>query len=217
MFFDGKPHPVWEKIPVALVGRRYDIGEMSFGSVHLEDLFGEEPEYFFVRQGDVAVEGGLTLEDEWDDEIGTVYVIEGDLTVSGLLSLQNSDSNTSLYVTGSVAAQDLMSEGHGQLFVGGSLVVKSLLVTDLADAGHLVVHGSVSFGTWIEIAGRGAIYFNEEPAGRCIGDCRNPYFGENSNPEPAAQAVLPEFFDDHHHVDHGRIRKAILEGKRVLV
>jgi hypothetical protein len=216
MFFDGTPHPTWDMVPVAVGKERYDLGEISQDSVYLEDQFGEEPEYFFVHRGDVTVNGSLVLQDDFGEEITTLYVIDGDLTVNGPASSRNADSNTSLYVTGSVTVQDLVCLGHSQLFIGGTLAVKNLLFTDLADAGHLVVHGSVSALTWIEAAGRGAIYFPAPPTARLLGSAHNRYFGATTARERIEDAVLAEFLDADDRLDRRKTEQAVLDGRLVL-
>ncbi|MEU4163340.1 hypothetical protein [Actinoplanes sp. NPDC026670] len=211
MFVEGEPRPVWERVPVEAAG--HDLGEISQDSVYLEDLYGAEPEYLFVHRGDVTVDGPLVAEDDWGDEISTLYVVEGDLTVNGPAVFRNMDSNTALYVTGSMRVRDLACFWHGQLFVGGALVVAGLLFTDFDDAGHLVAHGPVTAGAWIEAGGRGAIYFPEVPGGRLIGAAGNPYFGAGVVVEEFADAVVAEFLDEHGRPVRDAVEKALLEGR----
>ncbi|MEU8662893.1 hypothetical protein [Actinoplanes philippinensis] len=150
------------------------------------------------------------MHDNDGDEISTLYVIDGDLTVHGPATFQNWDSNTALYVTGAVSVRDLTCVSHGKLFVGGSLTVENQLFTDLADAGHLVVHGPVSARVWIEAAGRGAIHFPDVPEARLIGGPGNPYFGDTATAEPLDEAVLPDL------ADRGRLVRAALDHRPLL-
>ncbi len=216
MFFDATPQPLWERVPVADCGERYDLGEASNDSVYLEDQFGDVPDYFFVHEGDVTVDGRLILEDDRGEEISTVYVIDGDLVVNGPVAVCSGDSNTSLYVTGSVTVDDLAAVMHGQLFVGGSLVVRGLMMTALADAGHLVVHGSVTAGTWIEVGGRGAIDFAAPPAARLVGSANNPYFDASATSHRPADAMLAEFVHPDGWVHWEQVQRAMLDGRPVL-
>ncbi|BEL03557.1 hypothetical protein Q0Z83_017480 [Actinoplanes sichuanensis] len=211
MFFEGEPRPVWERVPVGEAG--HDLGEISQESVYLEDLYGEEPEYLFVHRGDVTVAGPLVAEDDWGDEISTMYVIEGDLTVHGPAVFRNMDSNTALYVTGSVRVRDLACSWHGQLFVGGALVVEGVLFTRFDDAGHLVVHGSFSAGVWIEGGGRGAIYLPEVSGARLIGAADGPYFGAGAVVEGFADGVVAEFLDEDGRPVRDLVEKALLDGR----
>ncbi|MFC4065924.1 hypothetical protein [Actinoplanes subglobosus] len=216
MFFDAKPHPAWTIVPLDDVRDRYDLGEISQDSVYLEDLYGEEPEHFFVHHGDVAVDGPLVAEDDSGDEISTLYVIDGDLTVDGPAVFRNGDSNTALYVTGSVTVRSLVCLNHGQFFVGGSLIVEDLLFTGLDDAGHLVVHGPVTAGAWIEAAGRGAIYFPAPPAARLVGDPGNPYFDGGTERERFEDAMHPDLVDADGRPRRRTVVQAVLGGRPVL-
>ncbi|RZU76812.1 hypothetical protein EV384_5504 [Micromonospora kangleipakensis] len=82
MFFDGMPD-AWEPVPLAQAAQRYDLGEASYDSVHLTDLFGDEPERFHVHAGDLTVDGPLALGNGPGEDEDTVYVVDGDLTVHG--------------------------------------------------------------------------------------------------------------------------------------
>jgi hypothetical protein len=216
MFFQGQPGPAWEKVPLEVAAESWDLDEISEGSVHLEDLYGEEPEHFHVHRGDVTVEGSLLAEDDSGEEFRTLFVVDGDLTVNGPAVIRNWGSNTALYVTGSVTVRDLVCLSNGQFFVGGSLHVANLLLTDLDDAGHLVVHGPVSAGTWVEAGRRGAIYIGTPPAARLVGDADNPYFDAGTATERLTDALLPEFRQDDRNVDAQKIEQAIRENRPIL-
>ncbi|GAA1819542.1 hypothetical protein GCM10009682_45110 [Luedemannella flava] len=215
MFLHELPGAVWDKVPVAEARQHYNLLTLSDDSVDLPDMFGDEPEYFLVHRGDLVIDGGVRLVDDFSTEISTLYAIDGDLTVSGPLSLGNLDSNSSLVVTGSLHAPDLIATGHGQLFVSGSLTVPGLLVTGLADAGHLVVHGTTTVGAWIEVNGRGAIYLTPPQNARLIGSPDNCYFGDEETPESPQDALLAEFIRDGR-PDTAAIAQAIRDRRPVL-
>jgi hypothetical protein len=211
MFFDGDI-VTWSKLPIEEGRERYSLIDISDDSVDLEDQFGDEPESFLVHEGDVVLDGSLVL----TGGENTLYVIDGNLTVNGPVSFKNGDANTSLYVTGSVTVRSLICRWHSQFFVGNSLVVGDLLVTDLADAGHLVVHGSVSARAWLELAGRGAIYVDVSEATRLLGSNAScSYFGERKV-ESIPDALRPELIDVEQCVDRDQLEQAILEGRPVL-
>jgi hypothetical protein len=217
MFFHEMLGVTWTNAAVAGAKERYNLLEISNYSVNLADLFGEEPEYFQVHHGDVTVDGALLLGDDFSPAASTLYIIEGDLRIRGPLSLQNGDSNTSLYVTGSVFVKDLVCLRHSQLFVGRSLAVEELLVTNLNHAGHLVVHGPVSAGTWIEAGGRGEISGTVSPATRLIARSHPLYFPKGEAFEDIKHAVRAEFFDGSGYFDAAGTARAILDGRSVLL
>jgi hypothetical protein len=110
----------------------------------------------------------------------------------------------------------------GLLFVRGTLAVENVLMTDLSDEGHLVVHGQLSVGTWIEAGGRGGISVSVAPAARLIGRTKPwdralaSYFPKGAATEDVKDAVRAEFFVDGGRLDTEGIAQAILNGRRVL-
>ncbi|MFI6586434.1 hypothetical protein [Embleya sp. NPDC050493] len=230
-------------MPVEEALERYDMAEASNNpDWDVDDYFGEEPEHFYVHRGDLAIDGALALgngpdEDEDEDEDegegeDTVYVIDGDLTVSGPITFLNMDVYTTLYVTGSVVAQDLVCLWDSCLFVGRSLTVRNLLATSLTEAGALVVKGPVSAHTWLETGGRGCIYFAGKPDARLVasadsgaGGPADPYsdganagvyLGGEGKVDILAEVVLPEFLEEDGTCDDMKIREAVFEGRSVL-
>ncbi|MFC7247554.1 hypothetical protein ACFQO7_34260 [Catellatospora aurea] len=214
MFFDGMPGS-WEPVPLAQAAQRYDLGEASYDSVHLADLFGDEPEHFYVHTGNLVVDGPLALGNLPGEDDDTVYVVDGDLTVHGPVGFRNLDVYTSLYVTGTVTAQDLVCLWDSCLFVGGSLHVGGLLATSLTDAGHLVVKDRLTCPVWLDGRGRGAIYVDPEPGTRFLGDADHPLRPADTPAENVAAALRPEFLEKGH-VDVDEIHRAVLSGRPVL-
>ncbi|MEV6386925.1 hypothetical protein [Nocardia xishanensis] len=215
MFFDGMPGN-WEPMPLAQAIQRYDIGEASDDSVYLEDLFGDEPEHFYVHTGDIVVDGPLVLGNGPGEEEDTVYVVDGNLTVDGPVSFLNMDIYTSLYVTGSLKARDLICLWDSCLFIGGSLHIDQLLATALTDAGHLVVKKAVSAQAWLDDCDRGAIYFDDVHVPRRIGASGNSYLGADHPIESRSDTVRTEFFDESGQLDMFRMRTALIQGLPVL-
>ena len=223
-------------MPVEEALERYDMAEASNRtSWDVDDYFGEEPEHFYIHRGDLAIDGALKLGNGPDEDEDTVYVIDGDLTVSGPITFLNMDVYTSLYVTGSVVAQDLACLWDCCLFIGRSLTVRNLLATSLTQAGALVVKGPVSAHTWLEMGGLGCIYFAGKPNARLAaktdtyagGPAESPlpyseganagvYLGEEGKVDSLADAVLAEFLDEDGNCDALKIRKAVFEGTPVL-
>ncbi|MGW9211986.1 hypothetical protein ACWGR4_34075 [Embleya sp. NPDC055664] len=131
-----------------------------------------------------------------------------------------------LYVTGSVVAQDLVCLWDSCLFVGGSLTVRNLLATSLYDPAALVVKGPVSVHTWLEMGGRGCIYFAGKPTiDTCIRGHLNEYaeganaavhLGGAGKVAGVAEAVLPEFLYEDRFCKNLDILKAVLDGRPVL-
>ncbi|MCF2533599.1 hypothetical protein [Yinghuangia soli] len=217
----------WEAVPVEEALKQYDMAAANNRtSWEVDEYFGEEPEHFLVHRGDLAIDGALALGNAPDEDDDTVYVIDGDLTVSGPLTFCNADVYTTLYVTGSVVAQDLVCLWDSLLLVGRSLTVRNLLATSLYDPAALVVKGPVSARTWLEMGGRGCIYFGVEPTvDTWIRGHLNEY-AEGSNAADrlagagqvagVAEAVLPEFLYEDIYCKNLDILTAVLEGRPVL-
>lgn len=209
----GIPGASWTTVPLAQAREHYKVEPLL--PVHLAEMFGlVEPEFFYVHTGDLLVDGPLALSGE--DQ--TIFVIDGDLAVNGPVGVQNSDIYTGLYVTGSVTVDDLSCIWDSQLFVSGALTVKGLLVTSLTDAGSLVVEGSVSAGTWLELADRGSIEFGGYAVARLIGReaSGEDYFGESATVTDAADSLLPEFIDADGYVDEEGVQQALMQGRPVF-
>jgi hypothetical protein len=232
MFLES-PGATWDAVPVEEALERYDMAEASNRtSWDVDEYFGEEPEHFYVHRGDLAIDGALELGNGPDEHEDTVYVIDGDLTVSGPVTFLNMDVYTTLYVTGSVVAQDLVCLWDSCLFVGRSLTIRNLLATSLTDPGALVVKGQTSAHTWLEMGGRGCIYFASEPNARLAartdtragglaaqysdGANAGVYLGGEGRVETLAEAVLSEFLEEDGTCDETKIRKAVVEGRPVL-
>lgn len=231
--FLGLPGAGWEAVPFEEALERYNMAEASNNTDwDVDDYFDEEPEHFHVHRGDLVVDGALTLGNGPDEDEDTVYIIDGDLTVSGPVSFLNMDVSTTLYVTGSVVAQDLVCLSDSCLLVGRSLTVRNLLATSLTEEGTLVVKGPVSAHTWLEMGARGCIYFADEPHARMAARTESrtsgpadPY-SEGANAAThlsgegkvhrLADAVLPEFLEEDGTCDDMKIRKAVLAGIPVL-
>jgi hypothetical protein len=120
----------------------FDLLTATNDSVDYEDLFGAVPEHVLVHTGDVTVSEPVSLRG-WDARKGsqqTLYVIDGDLTIRDLLVFSQSDLCTTLWVKGALRAPRVALSGSAVLIVG-SLHVEDVLLTNLEDAGHLIVHG----------------------------------------------------------------------------
>ncbi|MFD7841932.1 hypothetical protein ACFV4K_03185 [Nocardia sp. NPDC059764] len=194
----------WESVPLSEAVKRYDIGKASDNHVEdLEDLFEEEPECFFVHQGDLIVDGPLSIGNDPGLAEDTVYVIDGDLTVDGPMRFLNGDVCTPLYVTGSVTARHLMCLLDSNLFIGGSLTVGGLLMTEFSDMGMLAVHGAATAGAWFEAGDRGEVVF--------LGDVKAPRLRV-----PEADVLLPEFLDGDIEDAADKLWAAALAGRPLL-
>ncbi|WP_412537865.1 hypothetical protein R8Z50_18565 [Longispora sp. K20-0274] len=226
--FLGVPGARWEAVPVEDALELYDMAEASNDpDWDVEDLFDEEEcEDFFVHRGDLRVDGALALGNGPDEDKDTVYVIDGALTVDGPVTFLNMDVYTTLYVTGSVVAHDLVCLWDCSLFVGRSLTVRNLLATSLIEMGSLVVRGPVSAGTWLEMGGRGRIHFSGAPSVARVAaraDVGSDGYSEGSNAVEhlggaagLAEVVLPEFFEEDGTCDDFELSKAVFEGRPVL-
>ena len=204
----------WKKVDTEEVAQRHALIDISMDSVSLEDLYGDTPEQFFVHSGDIVLDGLVHLTEGGR----TVYVIEGDLTINGSFAFEGGSDNTALYVTGSLRAHSVLCRSSAELFVGGSLIVRDLLVAMLDDAGHLVVHGDTSARAWLELRGRGAIYLSMAPTARLIGtktsgENGSPYF--ESEGEDAAGALVPTLLKDGVAWE-AALRDAFIEGRPLL-
>jgi hypothetical protein len=148
----------WTQVPTSEAD--FDFGEATNDSVHYEDTFGETPEHLMIHEGNVAVAGPVELSG-WDAPKGaqqTVYIVDGNLDIAGPLAFSQSDIMTTLWVTGDLTVDRLVTFGSAMLIVGGTLAVKEVAATYLDDAGHLIVHGAFVAPTWIDLArGRGCI------------------------------------------------------------
>ncbi|RMI34898.1 hypothetical protein [Nocardia stercoris] len=171
--------------------------------------------HFFVHHGDLTVDGPLSIGNDPGQAEDTVYVIDGDLTVDGPMRFVNGDVYTPLYVTGSITAQHLMCLSDSNLFIGGSLTVAGLLMTELSDMGMLAVHGAASTGAWFETWDRGEVVFVDELKARRLRLPEGNYL-EHSDAEDAADVLLPEFLDGDIDDAAGKLWAAALEGRPLL-
>lgn len=162
----------WKRVPLD-EAEDHDFLAATNDSVDYEDCFGDEPGHVMVHEGPVTVAGAVAL-DGWKAPRAaqqTVHIIVGDLTVDGALVFDQSDIMTVLWVTGDVTAKRLACLSTAMLIVGGALTVAEILVTDLEDAGHLIVHGPTVAATWIDLAqGRGCIELAGAPRTRFLSD-----------------------------------------------
>lgn len=214
----------WERVPTAEA--EYDFLTATNDSVAYEDCFGQAPEHLMVHRGNVKIAGPLSL-DGWkapEDARQTVYIIDGDLEIDGSLLFDQSDICTTLWVTGNMKLQRAALLSTAMLVVGGSLEVGDVLVTDLEDAGHLIVHGSLSAQTWVDLTFRGCIELGASQ-GRFLSDFyseRTPEEGaepplrRSSLPSaPATPAIAPALLDDGR-VDYNALRDAISKNTPIL-
>ncbi|MEO8703350.1 MAG: hypothetical protein ABI867_25105 [Kofleriaceae bacterium] len=168
--------------PVAIADAGFDIGEATNDSVYWEDAFGDVPEHLMVHAGDIAIAGPVELDGHRASEGAqqTAYIIDGNLELAGPLVFSQSDICTTLWVTGNVTASRIACAGSAMLIVGGTLTVAEVLLTNLDDAGHLIVHGGFAAGAWIDLArGRGCIELAQQPATRFISE----YYSDKT-PQP---------------------------------
>ena len=202
----------WQKIETEEAAEKYDIGEASNGSIELDDL-GDAPEHFLVHKGNLTLAGnhsyGETLKEDPDGIV--VCVVDGDLTFEGNFKFWSADVYHVLLVTGSLTCERLTTTWDGQIFVGKDLNVKDTLVTDLTDAGHLIVKGALKAVTWIECAGRGAIELGKKPKCRYV-TASDEEDDERPKAIAAAKVLLPAFFEDGE-LNAEKLTKAAYAGK----
>ncbi len=206
----------WQKIETEEAAEKYDVGTASNDSVDLDDL-GDPPEEFLVFKGNVKLSGahsyGETVKE--DPDTFTVCVIDGDLEVDGPFTFHSSDVYNVLYVTGSMTVKSLVCEWDCHMFVGKSLAVKDTLLTNLTDAGHLVVQGSLTAEAWIECMGRGCIEFGKKPKVRYIRDENADEDEDAPKAQSAQKVLLPAFFEDGE-LDSEKLATAIQKGKPIF-
>jgi hypothetical protein len=156
----------WRRVPLD-EAEDHDFLAATNDSVDYEDCFGEDPSHVMLHEGSLRIAGLVEL-DGWKaarDAQQTVYIVDGDLIVDGALVFDQSDIMTTLWVTGALRATRVACASTAMLIVGGALEVADLLITDLEDAGHLIVHGPLVAPTWIDLAqGRGCIELAHAPA-----------------------------------------------------
>jgi hypothetical protein len=211
------PGAHWQSMPTEEAVRDFAIDTDDF------DSFFDSPAELrdvLVHRGDLLVDGPLAI----NGEKCRLYVIDGSLTINGLFSFENLDRYTSLYVTGSVKAQNMICLWDALLAIGKSLHVKDLLVTYLKDAGSFVVKDSLSAGAWIEAGDHGNIKFARKPKARLLSSAEDNYyfgkyyfgkFGEDADAEDSQDAVLADF-NEQGYLDAEAIRDAMLAGKPIL-
>ncbi len=184
---------------------RYDLLEATNDSVDYEDLFGDVPEHVMVHEGSVSADGLVSLRG-WDAREGsqqTLYVIEGDLTINGTLVFAQSDICTTLWVKGTLRAQRVALASSAVLIVG-ALIVDDVLLTNLEDAGHLIVHGPCEARVWLDLWFRGSIELDELPKGCYRSDDEREKHGGDEGPflrgawgqEPLTSALDPALLED---------------------
>ena len=235
----------WKKVPFEEGGDAFDYMAATNDSVAWEDNFGMEPSHLMVHEGDVGVAGPIAL-DGWKaakDSQQTAYIVDGNLDVDGSIVFSQSDIMTTLWVTGSMKAKRIACMGTAVLIVNGSLEIGDILITDLEDAGHLIVHGSLAVPTWIDLSqGRVCIELGQQPQTQFLSD----YYasiepaealpaaaaesategdetddgGETVTPSrlasaPASPALLPALFDDDSPSDQ-KILEAIRKDAPIL-
>lgn len=162
----------WKRLPIE-EAEQYDLLAATNDSVAYEDCFGDEPEFVMLHEGAVHVAGPVVLDGSKaaEDAQQTIYIIDGDLTVDGALVFDQSDIMTTLWVTGKLRAARLACGSTAMLIVGGALEVAELVVTDLEDAGHFIIHGTMAAPTWADLAqGRGCIELGGAPRTRFLSD-----------------------------------------------
>jgi hypothetical protein len=194
----------WKQVPTDDASETYDVMEATNDDVALEDLYGDRPEFFKIHEGDLHLSGPQSINGCGRDGPPTVFIIEGDLTVDGPLTIISYDDYSMLWIRGSLTTRDLEVAVDAQLVVDGSLHVEGALVTDLGDAGHLMVHGSVAAGAWVKLGDRGCIEFAKKPKARIIGD----------GGDALEDALRPDLFAGGDRFNE--IREALLSGKPIL-
>lgn len=217
--FSTVPHIKWKKVGFEKANEAYCFEEAHDGMAAEESFPEDEPD-FMVFEGDVVVDGTAGFGAE-DDEDCTLFVIDGNLTVRGTLSVAQGDFEGFLYVTGDIACDDCVVLTDAHLSVGGSLIVKNLLVTDLSDMGTLFVKKGLQAGTWADGSPRATIKLGAKPSARML--CTPgtaPRAGESFTFDPAgagdpASVLLPAFVSDGA-IDGWAIRKALLAGTPTL-
>lgn len=152
--FDALPGASWRDVAFADGQARYDIDEMTDGSIAYDDLTGGDPLRFAVHDGDLRVPGPIYIRNA---EPGMVYVIEGSLVVDGPLVLADSGRYVPLWIRGDLEVSQLAVLLDAHLFIEGNLRVAGELVTYLKDAAHAIVLGTASAASWVQFYDRGAI------------------------------------------------------------
>lgn len=162
----------WRRVPLD-EAEDHDFLAATNDSVGYEDCFGGDPSHVMLHEGSLRIAGLVEL-NGWKaarDAQQTVYIVDGDLIVDGALVFDQSDIMTTLWVTGALRATRVACASTAMLIVGGVLEVADLLITDLEDAGHLIVHGPLVAPTWIDLAqGRGCIELAHAPQTRYLSD-----------------------------------------------
>jgi hypothetical protein len=92
---------------------------------------------------------------------------------------KQADAYAALLVTGNITCTNAFIAWDAQLFVGGSMTVKELLATNLTDAGHFSIKGSLSAGSWLGAGDRGVFEIGKKPKARLLrmGEHRYHVFG----------------------------------------
>jgi hypothetical protein len=203
------PSVKWTKIPLEEATTKYNIEKASKG-VLLDELFGEEPDNFYVHVGNVSVAGKLLLNGMPESPEPTVYVIDGNLAVDGPFVFENLDVYTTLYVTGSVTATNMAVTWDACLIIGNTLSVDDMLYTYLTDAGNLIVRKGLSAKLWLEAGGRGNI-----SAAKSKTTQRLVNGSDEGKRDAVTPVLLPTYVDDDQ-PDQEKIKAAILKGKTIV-
>ena len=123
--FEQKP---WDDLP-----EKFDLMEITNGNLEFEDLFGDDPEYYYFQNGDLFIPGH-TCVDRPDDEM--MVVIDGNLTVDGVLCLSAWDMACIVVVTGNFSAKGLIIDSEAHFHVLGETAIDGPLVGNLGDSAY---------------------------------------------------------------------------------
>jgi hypothetical protein len=217
----------WKKEPISDALERTNFEALG---MEAEEIMPDEPEWAWVHEGDVRVEGALEITGTLDGDDVACFIIDGNLVVDGPLLFSQDDFHSALYVTGNLECKNAALEHECELIVGKKLVVEQLLYTFLSDAGHLIA-GGLQAKYWLNEWFRGAIYFRSEPAATLLRGGDHKFLLDSSEEEQddesdgeswsfeAKKAKLvfdvldKSLLEPEEGADNDKLRKAMAKGK----
>ncbi|NBD08805.1 MULTISPECIES: hypothetical protein [Corallococcus] len=179
----------WSELPFEDASAKYEINSISEDG--LGEVFPEDPPHYLVHDGDVVIDGPVSFGAADDGDV-TLHVIDGNLTVNGPLFFIQGDFYGALFVTGSIFCQQAFVDADAMLYVGKSMHVEGLLVTNLSKPAHFAVKEALIAGSWLDASGDGLFEIGQKPQARLLRVEKSSYHAFSQYAEEAEKRARDE-------------------------